>query len=66
MPLSAAQRPQCCDLLQTAAFAGCRPANHRPSRRALSNQAGCINWPRATGTAQEKTADTVAIRGKMG
>jgi hypothetical protein len=41
-------------MLQPAALATDRPANHRPSRRALGKPAGCVNWPRATGTALYK------------
>ena len=52
---SAALQPQRCDLLQPAASTGDRPAHHRPGRRAHGNGAGCINWPRATGTARPDT-----------
>jgi hypothetical protein len=38
-------------MLRSAAFATDRPANHRPGRHALSNQAGWVNWLLATGTA---------------
>jgi hypothetical protein len=51
-PLSAAQWPECCDLQHAAASAGYRPAHHRPGRCAHGNGSGCINWPRATGTAR--------------
>ena len=50
--LSAALRPQRCNLLHPAASAGDRPAHHRPGRGAHGNRAGLINWLPATGIAR--------------